>query len=142
MSASSIGRKMSVPTIEREFKLHEKDIEETLHDTALQHTQMKMVEKKDFTNEVRGTRDINNFLEKSEVLLDLNEFMLEGIVERLLDEMMQEKYGESVTRDELMSLIFCNPERTLLSECIQGTISRGKDQYDWEQVETQLRATA
>ena len=53
--------------VEREQKLHEKDIDDSLLVSALQHTHSKTMDKKDFTNEVRGTRDITNFLEKSEV---------------------------------------------------------------------------
>ena len=86
--------------------------------------------------QIRGTRDITNFLEKSEVLLDVKEEELDSIVERLLDVMMQEKYGEAVSREELTSLIFANPERTLLSEFVQGTIHKGMNQYEWEQVRT------
>ena len=87
-----------------------------------------------FLCQIRGTRDITNFLEKSEVLLDVREEELDSIVERLLDVMMQEKYGEAVSREELASLIFANPERTLLSEFVQGTIHKGMNQYEWEQV--------
>ena len=87
-----------------------------------------------FPSQIRGTRDITNFLEKSEVLLDVREEELDSIVERLLDVMMQEKYGEAVSREELASLIFANPERTLLSEFVQGTIHKGMNQYEWEQV--------
>ena len=36
---------------DREHALHDKDIDDTLHDTSLLRTQMKLVEKKDFTNE-------------------------------------------------------------------------------------------
>ena len=88
ITMGSIRRKMSTSNLERELQLHEKDIDETLHDTALQHIQMKAVEKKDFTHEVRGTRDINNFLQKSEVLLDLAESDLESIVDSLLAAMV------------------------------------------------------
>ena len=66
----SIRRKLSIPMMERAFQQHEKDVDEVLADSAIQHTSMKALDKKNFTQEVRGTRDINNFLEKSEVLLD------------------------------------------------------------------------
>ena len=127
----SLRRKLSIPLGEREQQLHDKDIDETLHDTALQHTQMKAVDKKDFTNEVRGARDISNFLEKSEVLLDLHESDLEAIVNSLLDVMIDDT--EHVTREELNSLIYSNSSKTLLSEFIQGTISTRGSRYSWEQ---------
>ena len=81
------GRRLSIPIAEREQHLHDKDIDESLHDHALQHTASKTVDKKDFTAEVRGARDISNFLEKSSVVLDMNETELEPIVDKLLDAM-------------------------------------------------------
>lgn len=125
-------RRISVPMVERAFQQHEKDIDDTLHDSNLQHTCMKGVEKKDFTQEVRGTRDITNFLQMSEILLDVNETDFQSIVNALLDVMMNDP-KEIVTRDELHSLIFSNEARTLLSESIQGTVSRGGNSYEWEQ---------
>ncbi len=59
--------KMSVPMVVREQKLHEKDIDESLLVSSLQHTRSKVMDKIDFTDEVRGTRDIAIFLEKSVV---------------------------------------------------------------------------
>ena len=38
-----------------------------------------------------------------------------------------------VSRSEMKSLIFSNSARTILSEVIQGTISKGGNHYDWEQ---------
>ena len=49
---------------------------------------------------------------------------------------MQLDENESVTVEEMKSLIFSNPSRTLLSESMQGMISKGSkwsNQYDWEQ---------
>ena len=129
----SVKRRLSVPMVERALQQHEKDIDGVLHDSTLQHTAMKAVDKTDFTQEVRGTRDITNFLEKSEVLLDVAETTLEGIVEKLLDVVMDDP-KEIVSREELLSLIFSNEERTLLSESLQGTVKHsGSNRYEWEQ---------
>eukprot|EP00095_Tigriopus_kingsejongensis_P000918 maker-scaffold186_size273091-snap-gene-1.39 protein:Tk00918 transcript:maker-scaffold186_size273091-snap-gene-1.39-mRNA-1 annotation:"hypothetical protein DAPPUDRAFT_40435" len=127
----SIRRRMSIPMEERINQQHEKDIDHALHDVSLQHTQVQAVEKKDFALEVRGTRDINNFLQKSEVFLDLAETDLSNIVDKMLT-LMTKDPKETVTKEELKSLIFTNDTQTVLSESIQGTVSRGK-QYDWEQ---------
>ena len=127
----SMRRRLSVPYVERENQLHEKDIDSTLHDTRLQYTQSKGLEKKDFTSEVRGTRDITIFLDKCEVLLDVTDSDLGPIVNNLLDVMIDEK--ETVTRSELQSLIFSNDSMTILSDAIQGTISKGGNFYNWEQ---------
>ena len=51
------GRRLSIPLADREHALHDKDIDDTLHDTSLLRTQMKLVEKKDFTNEARTEID-------------------------------------------------------------------------------------
>ena len=57
------GRRLSIPLSDREHALHDKDIDDTLHDTSLLRTQMKLVEKKDFTNEARfpqlGRKSLN-----------------------------------------------------------------------------------
>ena len=86
---------------------------------------------KDFSKEVRGAKDVSNFLKQSEVLLDLQESSMEAIVNCLLDRMIDSK--EHVTREELDSLIYSNQSKTLLSEFIQGTTSSGGNCYSWEQ---------
>ena len=47
--------------------------------------QLSRLEKKDFSQEVRGARDIRNFLEKSQIILDLAKDQLEDIVDKLLE---------------------------------------------------------
>lgn len=93
------------------------------------HRKQQPVDMKCFQTEVRGLMDMNNFVEQSVILLDIHESTLESIVDRLLDSMMTTK--ESVTRQELKSLIFGNPEKTMLRECLQGTSSKdGNYLYD------------
>ncbi|TRY61185.1 hypothetical protein TCAL_17215 [Tigriopus californicus] len=128
----STRRKLSVPLAERINRQHSQDIDETLHDVSLQHTQVASVEKKDFAQEVRGTRDINNFLQKSEVFLDLAEIEISHIVDKMLGMMMKDP-KETVTNQELKSLIFTDDTYTQLTDNIQGTISKGGKYYDWEQ---------
>ena len=59
-----------------------------MHETQLTHTRQTVVEKHDFSTEIRGQRDIATFVANSEVLLDLPETELELIVDRLLDAML------------------------------------------------------
>ena len=53
---------------ERAAIKHEKEIDETLHVTSLTHVLQVPVEKKDFSKEIRATKDIKDFVEKSEVM--------------------------------------------------------------------------
>lgn len=68
-----------------------RDAEEELHETKLMHTKRSLIEKKDFSSEIRGRRDIDGFVANSDVLLDLHENQLEAIVDRLLDTMFSKK---------------------------------------------------
>ena len=52
---------------ERAAIKHEQEIDETLHVTSLTHVLQVPVEKKDFSKEIRATKDIKDFVEKSEV---------------------------------------------------------------------------
>lgn len=52
---------------ERAAFKHEKEIDETLQVTSLTHVLQVPVDKKDFSKEIRATKDIKDFVEKSEV---------------------------------------------------------------------------
>ena len=56
------------------------------------HTKRSLIEKKDFSSEIRGRRDIDGFVANSEVLLDIHENQLEAIVDRLLDTMFSKDH--------------------------------------------------
>ncbi len=65
------------------------------------------------------------------MLLDVDDYLLEPIVDRLLDKM-----NVAVSRSELKSLIFANSARTIFSDCIQATVGGEEahgDKYRWEQ---------
>ena len=53
---------------ERAAFKHEKEIDETLQVTSLTHVLQVPVDKKDFSKEIRATKDIKDFVEKSEVM--------------------------------------------------------------------------
>ena len=55
------------------------------------HTKKSVIDKKDFTSEIRGRRDIDGFVTNSDVLLDLHETELEALVDKLLDSMFSKK---------------------------------------------------
>merc|ERR1719431_1261779 len=101
----------------------------TMNDGALLHRTQQPIEQKCFMTEVRGIMDINNLLEKSSIILDLqdlpnenpNTSSLESIVDTMLNSMMAGA-DESVTIEELKSLIFSNSEMNMLASTVQGTI--------------------
>jgi len=119
--------KKALATISNSLPPSSSDMEDV--EQHILHRKQQPVEMKCFQTEVRGLMDMNQFVEQSVVLLDIQENTLESIVDRLLDSMMTTK--ETVTRSELKSLIFSNPEKTMLRECLQGTSSKdGVYSYD------------
>merc|ERR1719233_865033 len=101
----------------------------TMSEGALLHRTQQPIEQKCFVTEVRGLMDINNLLEKSSIILDLqdmpnenpNTSSFESIVDTMLNSMMAGA-NESVTIEELKSLIFSNNEMNMLASTVQGTI--------------------
>ena len=110
---------------------HEEELGETLCDTSLTHTLQVEVNKTDFSKEIRAPKDIKNFVETSEVLLDIVEDSLESIIDRMLESMMNGG-GETATIEEIKSGIFADPSRTRLQEKIQGRITK-EGLNVWEQ---------
>jgi len=96
---------------------------------SLLHRQQQPIEHKDFVTEVRGIMDINNLLDKSAVILDLQDqpnenpdtSSMESIVDTMLNSMMAGT-SETVTMEELKSLIFSNSEMNMFANTVQGTI--------------------
>lgn len=128
-SASSLYK---LNKTERAHALHEKGIDDTLAATSLTHVKQLEIVKKDFSKEVRAQKDIKNFVDNSEVILDLNELTLEPIVDRLLDRMLQNDDRETVTLEEIKSSIFADKGRTRLQDKLQGMVSK-EGNIEWEQ---------
>ena len=63
-----------------------------MHETQLTHVKKCVIEKKDFSSEIRGRRDIDGFVLKSAVLLDIHETQLEAVVDKLLDSMFSKQH--------------------------------------------------
>lgn len=87
------------------------------------------IEQKDFVHEVRGVMDINNLLDQSAVFLDIQDApntniaasSMESIVDTMLEKMMRNTQ-ETVTREELKSLIFATSQMDRLADTVQGTV--------------------
>ena len=75
---------------------------------------------------------IKDFVENSEVLLDLHEDTLESIVDRLLERMFDSEDRENISKLEIKSSIFADDSKTRLKEKLQGIVQR-EELYDWEQ---------
>ena len=124
---------------ERAAYHHEKEIDETLSVTSLTHIKQAEVSKTDFSKEIRAPKDIKNFVESSEVLLDLTDATLESIIDRMLERMISSgENGETVTMDEIKSSIFADPSRTRLQEKLQGMITKeGKQTCQYHKLRSQ-----
>ena len=73
-------------------------------------------------------------MKTSEVLLDIPETELETITDRLIDRMIVDDSSETVTKDELKSLIFADDGKTRLTETLQATVTKdGGASWGWEQ---------
>lgn len=96
---ASSGAHKSITRIEKQIlekmnaaKGAPRDAEEELHEIQLTHTKKSVVEKKDFSSEIRGKRDIEGFVTNSDVLLDIHETQLEAIVDKLLNSMFSKNH--------------------------------------------------
>lgn len=107
---------------------------------ALLHRQQQPIELKDFVTEVRGNMDIDHLLEKCAVIMDLqdqpnenpNTSSMESIVDTMLNSMMSNT-NETVTREELKSLIFSNNDMDMFANTVQGTIEGGGGGHEVDQ---------
>ena len=121
---SSDDRRDSLGGTLTKRKKRSKSISASIHEESeilhqLMHRRLNNVDMKCFKTEVRGLKDIDNFVEQSIILLDVHENTLEMIVSRLLTAMLEGK-DTRVTAHEVKQLIFANDERTMMSECLQG----------------------
>merc|ERR1719334_1152604 len=82
--------------------------------------------------------DIESLLENSSIILDLQDkpnenvstSSLESIVDSMLNTMMAQG-SETVTQEEVKSLVFSNPERSSFAETVQGTMEDGGVDQAW-----------
>jgi len=78
------------------------------------------VPKKDFSVEVRAMLDINKLLDTATVILDPQESSPEGLVDILLDSMLDA--SETVTKSEVKSILFSDADNTCIAHSIQGRV--------------------
>lgn len=61
---------------------------------------------KDFSNEVRATLDIDNFVCQASLLLDVTETTVESIMDRLLEKLLEGDEREEIITKEAKSVLF------------------------------------
>ena len=61
---------------------------------------------KDFSNEVRATLDIDNFVGQASLLLDVTETTVESIMDRLLAKLLEGDEKEEIITKEAKSVLF------------------------------------
>lgn len=130
MKESSSSFKMSKS--ERAKYFHDKELDETLQVTVLTHVHHENVEKQDFAKEIRAPKDIKNFVDTSEVLLDLNEAAFEPIIDSLLDKMIPDATVETISKEEIKSNIFPDETKTRVKDKLQAMIIKDGECI-WEQ---------
>ncbi|XP_043238012.1 sodium bicarbonate transporter-like protein 11 isoform X2 [Amphibalanus amphitrite] len=77
------------------------------------------VTRKDFGSEVRASLDVSLFIKEAQLLLDVGEMSVEGVVDQMLRAMLE---GEPMTSlAEAKSVVFVHDSVTQLAKTIQGT---------------------
>ncbi|XP_037071831.1 sodium bicarbonate transporter-like protein 11 [Pollicipes pollicipes] len=89
---------------------------------------------KDFSSEVRASMDVSHFIKQAQLLLDVTETSLEGVVDRMLTALLEKE--PLTTREEAKGVLFVKDSVTQLAKTIQGTCSspdRHTDSSDYDQ---------
>lgn len=112
--------------------------EEDGPDTSLMLSSHQKLISKNFHEEIRAAKDIETFLERPTLLLDLHETSLEGIVDAMLKKMITDSDVEDINFEDARMAFFTHDSVHCLSQIIQGTeISEGGG---WEETQNWLIA--
>ncbi|XP_037071841.1 sodium bicarbonate transporter-like protein 11 [Pollicipes pollicipes] len=101
---------------------------------TLMYTNDEKVAMKDFSSEVRASMDVSHFIKQAQLLLDVTETSLEGVVDRMLTALLEKE--PLTTREEAKGVLFVKDSVTQLAKTIQGTCGspdRHTDSSDYDQ---------
>ncbi|KAL4235909.1 hypothetical protein ACF0H5_004299 [Mactra antiquata] len=96
---------------------------------VLFHTKIEKINMKDFGAEVRAYRDVDNFLDRTLLILDMEQTSLQDILETMLKKILENKDNENFSVEEAIDATYCHQQAQILSKSISGTIKHGMD-YD------------
>ncbi|XP_060564517.1 solute carrier family 4 member 11-like [Ruditapes philippinarum] len=97
-------------------------IEEENEFEALLHAKVEKIPLKDFGTEVRAFRDVENFLDRTLLVLNLDKNGLDEILEVMFEKIKDDKTGEDkFSTAESMSAVFSHQSAQILTKTIYGT---------------------
>lgn len=106
--------------------------------TSLMFSSHQKLMPKNFSGEIRASKDVEIFLERPTLLLDLQETSLQGIIDAMLQKMITGADAKYISFDQARMAFFTKDSVHCLSQVIQGTeISDGGG---WEETQNWLIA--
>ncbi|KAL1478541.1 hypothetical protein MTO96_016226 [Rhipicephalus appendiculatus] len=101
-------------------------------EVSLLSSQLEVVPMKDFSNEVRASLDVRNFLKDATVLLDVQETTLEDVVDTVLKKVLES--GEPGTNvSETKQSLFVAEQVAMPTRTIQGVCSYENGNFEYDQ---------
>lgn len=101
-------------------------------EVSLLSSQLEVVPMKDFSNEVRASLDVRNFLQDATVLLDVEETALEDVVDTVLKSVLEA--GEPGTNvSETKQSLFVAERVAMPTRTIQGVCSYENGNFEYDQ---------
>ncbi|XP_045159936.2 solute carrier family 4 member 11-like isoform X2 [Mercenaria mercenaria] len=89
---------------------------------ALLHAKFEKIPLKDFGAEVRAFRDVENFLDRTLLVLNLDKYGLDEILEAMLQKIKDDKTdGEKFSTEESMEAVYSHHSAQVLKKTIYGT---------------------
>ncbi|KAG0413755.1 hypothetical protein HPB47_009088, partial [Ixodes persulcatus] len=101
-------------------------------EVSLMFAKFERLPMKDFGAEVRASMDVDQFLIQAVLLLDVQETSLEGIVDKMLQKVLDGR-EHLATMAEAKETLFTHEQVHLLSRTIQGTCMREGGGFDYDQ---------
>ncbi|XP_036361454.1 sodium bicarbonate transporter-like protein 11 isoform X2 [Octopus sinensis] len=94
--------------------------ESVMDDEELLYRVYERLPLKDFSQEIRAHRDVDNYLCNTLLLLDIEESNMEDIVQLMIDKVLETQTKQNLNMADLMKTIFAMQRVDLLSRTIQG----------------------
>ncbi|CAM1310209.1 SLC4A11 (predicted) [Pycnogonum litorale] len=101
-------------------------------EASLMYAKHEKIPLKDFGSEVRASMDVVQFLNQAVLFLDIHETSLDGIIEKILQKVLDQEEPHC-TVDEAKKSLFANDSVHLLSKTIQGTCGSDGGGFDYDQ---------
>ncbi|XP_076355789.1 LOW QUALITY PROTEIN: solute carrier family 4 member 11-like [Tachypleus tridentatus] len=101
-------------------------------EVTLMYAKYERLPMKDFGAEVRASMDVDQFLNQAVLLLDVQETSLEGVVDRMLQKVLDTK-EPTLCMSEAKAGLFTHDSMHMLTRTIQGTYISEGGGFDYDQ---------